>query len=110
RRAEKALSGRIDSRALYRQRVQASMRLTFPGLRNLTLTGCQLVAEYGDVGQVPVPLCQIEAVADDEAVGNLEADITHRNVDLAPGGLGHQRADLERGRLARFEVAHQVRE
>src|SRR4051812_39650180 len=46
------------------------------------------------VGQVPVALREIQAVADREAVGDLEADVARDHFDLAPLGLGEQRADL----------------
>src|SRR3954468_21324758 len=69
-----------------------------------------MLVEYADVGQVPVPLGEVEAVADDELVGDLEADVAHRHGDLAPRRLGQQGADLEGGGLARFQVADQVRE
>ena len=61
-------------------------------------------------GQVAVALGEVEPVADHELVRDLEADVAHGHVDLAPLGLRQQGADLERGRLARLQVAHQVRE
>src|SRR5207247_9502930 len=97
RKAGKALSGRIDSRALYRQRVPASMNLTFPRVEALKPLGDQLLAENGDVGKVPVALVEVEAIPDHEAVRDLEADVAHGNVDLAARRLGHQRADLQGG-------------
>src|SRR5438034_9687787 len=68
----------------------------------------QIFAQDGDVREVPVTLAEVEAVADHEAVRNLEADVAHGDVDLAARGLRHQRADLEACRLAGFEVPHQV--
>ena len=50
----------------------------------------------------------VEPVADRERVRDLEADVARGQVDLAPLGLGEQRADLERGRVAGPEVAQQV--
>src|SRR6476620_6659953 len=70
----------------------------------------QVVAEHTDVGQVPVALREVQPVADHEAVRNLEADPAHGHIDLAAGRLGQERADLQRGRLARLQVANQVRE
>src|SRR6266550_4228681 len=66
--------------------------------------------QYGHVGQIPVSLAEVQAVADHELVGNLEAGVTDVDVDLAPLGLREQGADLERRGVARFEVAGQVRE
>src|SRR5581483_9401738 len=71
--------------------------------------GNELLREHADVRQVPVALSEVEAVADDELVGNLEADPADRHVHLPPRRLRHQRHDLERGGLARLEVPDQVR-
>src|SRR4051795_5534380 len=64
--------------------------------------------QRGDVRQVSVALGHVEAVADRELVRDLEAHVARRQLDLAALGLGQQRADLQRGRLARAEVAQQV--
>src|SRR3981081_996783 len=56
------------------------------------------LGERRDEGEVPVALSVVQPVADDEAVGDLEADIACRQVDLAPGRLGQQRADTRWGR------------
>src|SRR5262249_44057836 len=58
--------------------------------------------ENRHVGQIPVPLAVVEAVSDHELVRNLEARVSHVDVDLAPGGLGQQRADLEGGGVPRL--------
>ena len=63
-----------------------------------------------DVGQVAVPLGEVEPVADHEAIRDLEADVADGHVDLAPLRLGQERADLERRGLARAEGAAQVGE
>src|SRR5436305_2359087 len=70
----------------------------------------QVSIEYADVRQIPVSLTEIEAVADHDAVRDLEADISDRHVDFPPIRLRHQRTDGEGGRLARLEVPHQVGE
>ena len=62
----------------------------------------------GHVGEVAVALGVVEAVADREAVGDLEADVAGREVDAQALRLGQQGADLQRGRIARLQVAHQV--
>src|SRR5579875_4027459 len=67
-----------------------------------------LAGERSDERQVAMALGVVEAVADDEAVGDLEADVARGQVDLATLGLGEQRAHLERARVARAEVAQQV--
>src|SRR5215217_2440972 len=64
--------------------------------------------QRGDIRQVPVALRVVEPVADGELVGDLEADVAGVGLDLAPLGLGQQRADLQRGRLAGLERSHQV--
>ena len=56
----------------------------FPDWGCLKRVGKQVLVQYADVGQVPVPLGEIEPVADDELVRDLEAHIAHRNVDFAP--------------------------
>src|SRR5437763_14780952 len=69
--------------------------------------GC-LAFQRGHERQVAVALAVVQPVADDEAVGDLEADIAGRQIDLAAGGLRQPRTDLERPRGARAEVAQQV--
>src|SRR3954464_6226311 len=61
-----------------------------------------------DVRQVAITLGEIEPVADREPVRDLEADVPRDHLDLAPLGLGEQRADLQRARIAGPQVAHQV--
>src|SRR3954447_5248475 len=51
--------------------------------------------EYCDVGQIPVSLPEVEAVADPEFVRDLEARATDANVDLAARRLRQERTDLE---------------
>src|SRR3990172_1624063 len=83
----------------------------FSGLLTLLLRlAYQLFPEHTHEGKVPVALGEVEAVADHEAVGNLEADVAAVDVALAPLRLGHERAHVERGRLARLERAQEVRE
>src|SRR4051794_8649719 len=50
----------------------------------------------------------VEPVADGEPVRDLEADVADGQVDAPALGLGEQRADLERGRVAGPQVAQQV--
>ena len=59
-----------------------------------------LLVQRGDVIEVAVALRVVEAVADREPVGDLEADVARREVDPQALGLGQQRADLERGGVA----------
>ena len=66
--------------------------------------------QYAYIGEISVPLGEIEAIPNHELVRDLEADIPHGNVDLTAPGLRQQRTDLELGGLARLQVAHQVRE
>src|SRR6478736_2221032 len=76
--------------------------------KRLMRSGDQIRVQNAYIWEVAVPLGEIEAVADHELVRDLEADVAHRNVDLAAAGLGQEGADLERGRLAGLQVAHQV--
>ena len=75
-----------------------------------TLSGMSSSLRTRHVRQVPVPLAEIEAVADHEAVRDLEAHVAHGHVDLAPLRLRQKRAHLEARRLARLEIAHQIGE
>src|SRR4051794_14706250 len=61
----------------------------------------RVLLQCGNERQVAVPLAVIEPVADGETVGDLEAHVARVEVDLAPFGLGEQRADLHAGRPAR---------
>ena len=71
-----------------------------PHGRKISVPGrfCALGVQRGDVFEVAVVLSVVEAVADREAVRDLEADVARREVDPQALGLGQQRADLERGR------------
>src|SRR3954452_10280806 len=96
------------------RRVAAWSPATEPRKRDvherLMPAGDQVGVQKADIGEVAVPLGEIEPVADDELVRDLEADVSHRDVDLAAAGLRQQGADLERRGLAGLQVAHQVRE
>src|SRR6478672_9309070 len=73
-------------------------------------SGVDVRCEGADAPQVAVLLVVVEAVADDELVGDVEADVLHRDVDLDDVGLAQQRADLDRGGAARLEVGLDPRE
>src|SRR5438067_726462 len=78
------------------RRVPAVLSLLTHFLRaGLRLGFDQCGIEYADIGQVPVPLGEIEPVADHESVGDLEADVAHGHVDFPPFRLRQERADLE---------------
>src|SRR6266568_2279999 len=51
-----------------------------------------------DVGQVPVPLPVVQAVADDEAVRDLETDVADGHVCFPPPLLHEERTDVQGGR------------
>src|SRR5438309_3201654 len=67
-----------------------------------------LGAEHAHEAEVAVVLGVVEAVADDELVGDREPDVVDRDVDEAPGGLVEQGADPERLRVLAAQVADQV--
>ena len=52
-------------------------------------------------GQVPVPLGEVEPVADDEAVLDGEAEVVDLHLDPRPRRLVQERADLARSRAPR---------
>jgi hypothetical protein len=61
------------------------------------------------VRQVPEPLVEVESVADEELVGNGEADVADGEVvDEAPVGPVEERRRRERPRRAEGERPHQV--
>src|SRR3954453_19485921 len=64
--------------------------------------------QRGHVRQVAIALGVVEAVADREPVRDLEAGEADGELDLSPRRLRQQRAHLERRRVARAEVAHEV--
>src|SRR3972149_3014279 len=87
-------------------RVTASIRIS---------SSCSVIAASGldrgedaDVRQVAVALAVVEPVTDHESVGNLEADVVHRDFLEAAGGLVEERGDLERLGLARLQDAVEV--
>src|ERR1043166_6943161 len=70
----------------------------------------EIAVVLGDIRQVAVALPHVEAVADHEPVGNPESDVLQVGIDPLQPFLHQQRADLERGGMARPEVLAQVRE
>jgi hypothetical protein len=61
------------------------------------------------VGQVPVPLLEVEAVAHEELVGDGEAHVADRQVfDQPPVGPVEEGYDRERGRVAKRERLAEV--
>src|SRR6266542_4922411 len=62
------------------------------------------------MGQISVPLGEIEPVADDVAVRDLEPDVADRDIGLAAAVLHEQRAGLDRRGLPRAEAAHEIGE
>ena len=63
--------------------------------------------QRADDAQVAVALGVVQAVADDELVGDVEADVADVDVDLGGLGLAQQGADLDRRRAAGLEVGLQ---
>src|SRR6185436_9133673 len=57
------------------------------------------------IGQVAVALGEVEAIADRETIGDLEADEPDRKVHFTPVWLGQQRADVERSGVPSAQVA-----
>src|SRR6185369_4261534 len=70
---------------------------------------CSFRLHDADERQVPVPLRPVEAVADDEAILDGEAEVVDRHLDLGARGLVEQGAHLEARRVARVEELEQVR-
>src|SRR5215204_2317256 len=68
------------------------------------------LVQYAHVGEIPVLLIEIQSVADDETVRNLEPHVADGHVDLASLRLREERADLERGGLTGLQVANQIGE
>src|SRR4051794_1592676 len=97
-------------------RVPGALSTPLSVLRESSADGCPAlsprtglhVGQRRDVRKVSVALAHVEAVADGELVGDLEAHVARGQLDLAAVGLGQQRAHLQRRRLAGAEVAQQV--
>ena len=66
-----------------------------------------LGVQRADVGQVAVTLGVVQAVADDELVGDVEADVGDVDVGAHGVGLAQQRAHPQRPRMPGREVAQQ---
>jgi putative ABC transport system permease protein len=68
--------------------------------------------QYGlhdaDVGEVAVKLLVIQAVTDDEAVGDVEADVGEADVEEANTGAVEEGADAQGGGLAAADHLHQI--
>src|SRR5215831_10907255 len=67
-------------------------------------------AQGGHVGEVSVALLVIEAIADDEDIGDLAPDVVHRDRHRARSLLEEEGARAQRGGLTRLEVAEQIGE
>src|SRR6478609_5622564 len=72
--------------------------------RTAPTSGVDVRGEGADDPQVAVLLRVVEAVADDELVGDVEADVLHVHLHLGRLRLAQQGADLHRGRVAGLEV------
>src|SRR5215212_2388851 len=64
--------------------------------------------QRADVRKVPISLREVEAVADDELVGDVEPDVSNIELDLLDAFFAQERSDLERRGLAPREVLQQV--
>src|SRR5581483_8030041 len=95
-------SGQPRKRRIQRTRV--------PEARLRAWSGLVGVRQDRDVVEVSVPLCEIQPVADHEAIRDLESDVADRQVHPAPLGLGEQRTDLERGGVPRLQASPEVLE
>ena len=74
----------------------------------LQASGLQILgADDGHVGQVAVLLEQVQAVAEDELVGDLLADVVGVDVDLSSGGLVQECAGLDASGTLGLDVIHQ---
>src|SRR5215467_8680559 len=96
--------------ALRRKRFTNSLSAGYQRLLSPTMTWAgqlrdRFWIQHGDIRQIPVPLVEVEPVADHELVGDLEARVAHPHIDLAACRLRQQCADLERGRVAGLQVA-----
>ena len=60
----------------------------------------RLIGEHTDERQVAIPFVVVQAVADHEFVGNVEADIFRFDRPLASGILSEENADLKAQRAA----------
>ncbi len=72
------------------------------------LFGSDLGLQHADARKVAVALLVIEAIAHDELIGALEADVLAVDVRLVGRVLAQKRGNLDGCGLARFEVLHQV--
>ena len=81
---------------------------SFPGWRRPR--GALFGLEDVDVGEVAVAPGEVYAVAYDELVWDLEAEVSHAEIHLPPRRLGQERADLQGGGLALQKRAPQVGE
>src|SRR3954466_1775720 len=86
--------------ALRRKRFTNSLSAGYQRLFSRTMTRVSWVrhgvpVEEGHVGRMPVPVAEIEAVADHEVVRDLEPGVPHADIELAALRLRQESADLE---------------
>ena len=59
-----------------------------------------LIGEHTDERQIAIPLVVVQAIADHEFVGSVEADVVGFDAPLAGNTLSQENADLEAQRTA----------
>lgn len=64
--------------------------------------------QYADIRQVPIRAVIIQAVADDEGVGNFKAVVIDVDVDLPARRLAQQGSQLDRISAAVFQIGHEI--
>src|SRR5205823_11910534 len=88
-----------------RMTTQSTKRCSALPLRGAT---CSAIAQHPDEGDVAVLVRRVEAVPDDVAIFDLEAEIVDGDPGPGPRRLVQQRAELDRGGPAGGEVVEQV--
>src|SRR5699024_6355887 len=73
-------------------------------------SGVHARVQTADVRQVAVALGEIQSVAHDELVGDVETDLQDVQIRLHGIGFAQQGDDLDRARVPRAEVAHEPRQ
>src|SRR3990170_3083177 len=84
------------------------MRASAPGRARGDSTRVHLGPEHPDEREVAVALPVVEAVSDDEAVRDGEAEVIDRDLHQPAGRLVEERADAQRGGVLPVQVADEV--
>src|SRR5258705_12662732 len=97
-------------RAQYRAKAPRGPSQSLDAIRSALWYLCSFrVFQDGNERQIAVTLSEVEAIADDKVIGNLESEIVDLHVLFTPFKLIEQSRQLNAGRPPGFKILQQIR-